>query len=165
MTNTKNRAAYKMKIKQLGEDIVADNAKFAVAFFDIKGLKDISAHFGYEVGDRLLYEYARILKIVVGYNSVYHVVGDEFIIICEGKTQYDMITYSKTFEEHLVQYHDIQEGVSLVVAKGYAVYDKEKFNSYREVFLDAKADCDKDRTTKEPSKFEILEKKDSHRGF
>lgn len=152
-TNTKNRAAYKLKVKQFSEDISRGSAKFAVGFVDINDLKDVSVNFGYEAGDRLLYECGRMLKNVFGYNNVYHVVGDEFIILCEGKTQYDMITAYKSLDENIENYHDVQDGVTLTVSKGYAVYDKEKYDNYRNVFLEAKADCDKNR----PKKQEVVD--------
>ena len=57
-TGVKNKAAYRNKIKELDEQIEAGNAEFSAAFFDINGLKKTYTYFGFEAGEKLMFECA-----------------------------------------------------------------------------------------------------------
>ena len=65
-TGVNNKAAYRNKIKELDESILAGNAVFSMAFFDINGIKKIYVHYGFEAGEKLMYECAKLLKEVFG---------------------------------------------------------------------------------------------------
>lgn len=145
-TGVRNKVAYKSRIKELDELIPSGDADFSVAFFDINGLKKIYTHYGFEAGDKLLFECAQLLKSVFGKNNVYHVTGDEFIVIAANKSRFDMQDLFAEFEKGLKKYNDehVQEN-NLSVAKGAATYAPEKYHSYREVFIDAKKACDNDK--------------------
>jgi len=145
-TGVNNKAAYRNKIKELDESILAGNAVFSMAFFDINGIKKIYVHYGFEAGEKLMYECAKLLKEVFGEKNIYHITGDEFIVIMEKKGRLDMREYLTKFETALKQYNDehIQDN-QLSVAKGYVTYDSEKHSNYRQVFIEVKAACDKDK--------------------
>ena len=145
-TGVFNKGAYKKRIKEADEAIAAGNADFTVAFFDINGLKKIYTHFGFEAGDKLLFECALLLKNVFGKDHVYHVTGDEFIVIVNEKPKAAMEKCFVRFDEALEKYNQehIRENL-LSVAKGFAVYDPAKHKAYRRVFIDAKAACDRDK--------------------
>ena len=145
-TGVKNKAAYRNKIKELDEQIKAGDAVFSTAFFDINGLKKIYTHYGFEAGEKLMFECAVLLKAVFGKENVYHVTGDEFIVIMEKKQRLAMKEYFEKFEAALKQYNDehVQEN-NLSVAKGTVTFDPEKHQDYRQVFVEVKAACDKDK--------------------
>ncbi len=145
-TGVNNKAAYRHRIQELDISITADKADFSVAFFDINGIKKIYTHFGFEAGDNLMYECAKILKDVFGKENVYHITGDEFVILIEKANWFDMEKYFKKVEEAIEQYnHDHQMDNRLSLAKGTASYDPEKHRNYRQVFIDAEAACKQDK--------------------
>jgi len=145
-TGVYNKAAYREKIRELDERINAGDAVFSVAFFDINGIKKIYTHVGYEAGEALMYECAKILKQVFGKNHVYHITGDEFVVLAEGSSRFDMEDKFEEFDGEVKKYnnehvHDHQ----LSVAKGSATYEHERYSNYRSVLVEAKARCDKNK--------------------
>lgn len=53
-----------------------------IIYLDVNGLKDINDKYGHEMGDKLLIECARRMKLVFHYSDFYRLGGDEFVIIC-----------------------------------------------------------------------------------
>ncbi|WP_295154661.1 diguanylate cyclase domain-containing protein [uncultured Ruminococcus sp.] len=145
-TGVNNKAAYRNRIQELDVSITTGKADFSVAFFDINGIKKIYTHYGFEAGDRLMYECAKLLKDVFGKKNVYHVTGDEFVILIENTNWYDMEKYFKKFDKEIEFYNgQHQQDNLLSVAKGTATYDSEKHRNYRQVFVEAEAACKHDK--------------------
>ena len=146
VTDAGNKAAYTLHIEKLAEDIKAGTACFSVAFFDINGLKKIYVAYGYEAGDALLYECSRIIRKIFGRHPVYHITGDEFIVITDGNSMLDMDILLAKFDNEIKRYNAEQDDDhKLSVAKGASVFDPKKSSSYREVFTKAKERCDEDK--------------------
>lgn len=145
-TGVKNKACYRNRIKELDEQISAGKADFSAAFFDINGLKKIYTHHGFEAGEKLLFECAKVLKNVFGKENVYHVTGDEFIILTDQKQNWQMKDLFAEFEKELEKYNEehVRDNI-LSVAKGFVTYDREKHKNYRQVFVEVKAACDADK--------------------
>lgn len=59
------------------------DTSLVIIYLDVNGLKDVNAQFGHEVGDALLVECARRMKMVFKKADFYRIGGDEFIIICQ----------------------------------------------------------------------------------
>ena len=59
------------------------DTSLGIIYLDVNGLKDVNAQFGQEVGDALLVECARRMKMVFKKADFYRIGGDEFIIICQ----------------------------------------------------------------------------------
>ena len=57
------------------------DTSLGIIYLDVNGLKDVNAQFGHEVGDALLVECARRMKMVFKKDDFYRIGGDEFIII------------------------------------------------------------------------------------
>ena len=145
-TRVKNNGAYKIRIKELDDKIQNGTAKFSVAFFDINQLKKIYTNLGYSAGDELMFECAKILKDVFGEDDIYHITGDEFIVLKEDKSRLDIIEYFEKFDAKILEYNASQPEIKrLSVAKGYITYDPEKHENYRKVFVQAKENCDRDK--------------------
>ena len=145
-TGVLNKAAYKNKITELDEDIAKGEADFSVAFFDINGIKKIYTHHGFEAGEKLMYDCALLLKNVFGKDHVYHVTGDEFVVLINSKSRFDMEDYFTKLDIMLKKYnqdHVMEHPLS--IAKGSATFDKMKFDSYRNTFVEAEARCKKDK--------------------
>lgn len=58
------------------------DTSLGIIYLDVNGLKDVNDQFGHEVGDALLVECARRMKMVFKKADFYRIGGDEFIIIC-----------------------------------------------------------------------------------
>ena len=146
MTGVKNKAAYRNKIKELDELITAGTANFSAAFFDINGLKKIYTNYGFEAGEKLMFECAKALKNVFGKNHVYHVAGDDFIVLIENKSRFDMEDLFKKFDEELKAYNaENAQQNNLAVAKGTVTFDPKKHKNYRQLFIETEAACFKDK--------------------
>ncbi|MBO7396030.1 MAG: diguanylate cyclase [Ruminococcus sp.] len=146
VTDAGNKAAYTIHIEKLAEDIKAGTACFSVAFFDINGLKKIYTAYGYEAGDALLFECSRIIKKIFDRHPVYHITGDEFIVITDGNSMLDMEILLAKFDNEIKRYNAEQDDEhKLSVAKGASVFNPKKSASYREVFIEAKERCDEDK--------------------
>ncbi len=65
-----------------------------------------------------MFECAKVLKEVFGKNHVYHITGDEFIVLIENKSRFDMEDLFKKFDAKLKAYNDenVQQN-NLAVAK------------------------------------------------
>ena len=146
MTGVNNKAAYRNKIKELDEAIIAGKGDFSLAFFDINKLKTIYTNYGFEAGEKLMFECAKLLKSVFGRNNVYHITGDEFIVIMDNKKSWEMKDYFTEFDAKLKKYNDehITEN-NLSVAKGAVTFDPEKFSNYRTTFIEVEAACHRDK--------------------
>ncbi len=57
------------------------DTSLGIIYLDVNGLKDVNDQFGHEVGDALLVECARRMKMVFKKADFYRIGGDEFIII------------------------------------------------------------------------------------
>ena len=78
--------------------------------------------------------------------NIYHITGDEFIVLLEKANWYDMEKYFEKFDKAIDQYNsEHQTDNRLSVSKGVATFDAEKHRSYRQVFIEAKADCDQNK--------------------
>lgn len=130
LTGVGNRAAYEEHVKRLDDGIRAGKASFAVALFDMNGLKEINDRLGHEQGDQAIKKVASTLKQVFGGEQLYRIGGDEFIVIFEG--EYD------DMESRLEQVDGALEANGAVtVAKGRAAFSPDADEAYREVFARA----------------------------
>ena len=59
------------------------DTSLGIIYLDVNSLKDVNDQFGDEVGDALLVECARRMKMVFKKADFYRIGGDEFIIICQ----------------------------------------------------------------------------------
>ena len=93
-----------------------------------------------------MYKCASLLKKVYDKECVYHVTGDEFIVIIEHDDDFDMTGYFTRFDEAVEHYNaGAEEDKKLSVAKGQVRFSPKEFNDYRQVFSAAKAACDADK--------------------
>ena len=146
VTRAGNKAAYTLHLEKLGKDIEAGTAQFSVAFFDVNGIKKVYVKKGYEAGDELMSECARIIKKIFGKHPVYHITGDEFIVITDGNSMLDMEILLAKFDNEIKRYSsDKDDEHKLSVARGAAVYKPKRSSGYREVFAEAKVKCDENK--------------------
>lgn len=141
-TLVNNKAAYRLKVKEIDESINKGTANFSIAFFDINGVKKIYTNFGFELGEEYLFECAKLLKFVFGKENVYHITGDEFIVIIDNATFTDMRNLFAKFDDELKQFNVLyKDKISLSVAKGKVTFDPETHKNYRQVLIEVEDAC------------------------
>lgn len=65
--------------------LAGDGSPPAVLFIDLDGLKTVNDRYGHEAGDQLLVAVSRRLQMVVrSHDTVGHLSGDEFVLVCPG---------------------------------------------------------------------------------
>ena len=146
LTGVGSKLAYKKTLKEIDEEISAQQAIFAVGFFDINDLQNANTQYGFEVGDKLLIGTADVLMRVFGRSNVYRVASDEFIAILRGKNTADMEDYFEKFVAELDRFNEKKScPVRLTVAKGSSVYYPDRDENYREVFRIAEEAQERDK--------------------
>jgi len=133
LTGVWNKTAYLEKIKEIGKS--SGNA-FAVAIFDMNGLKGINDTFGHECGDRAICDAVKVLKDVFGMDSLYRIGGDEFIAVIDQADHEKMAAFFSLLDQKIGeinrQEHDYQRPLSL--SKGFAVFTPESDHEYMDTF-------------------------------
>ena len=134
LTGLYNRRWYKQQITRMDRP---ENLPLSVIMADLNGLKLTNDAFGHQMGDILLKKTADVLRRICEEETVFHLGGDEFVIILP-KTE------GKAAEEICRR---IQKGVSsesagmlvFSVSIGYAVKHEEP-ESYSDIFRQAEDD-------------------------
>lgn len=124
LTGLGNRTAYEDHVHRLEEAIGAGKAAFAVALFDLNGLKEINDGYGHERGDQVIIEAASDLEKAFEGAQLYRIGGDEFVVILENADLDAMLLSAQRL--------DAQSRIS--ISKGCAAYDPETDDGYRAVF-------------------------------
>lgn len=136
LTNVKSKHAYEDTVKYIDEQIKNGTAEFAVIMCDLNYLKYINDNLGHKAGDEAIRKAARILCKAFPMSTVFRIGGDEFVVIPS------MLEYAKIDEklDILKSIIDEQKELSdnylerISIAFGYAIFDRQKDNSYQDVF-------------------------------
>jgi diguanylate cyclase (GGDEF)-like protein len=92
LTGLLNRAAVIDRIDLVMARHRSDSGRFAVAFVDLDGFKQINDEFGHSVGDQALVEVAEQLRATVRDGDVVaRIGGDEFLIVMEALRDEDAV--------------------------------------------------------------------------
>lgn len=132
LTGLGNRTAYEGHVAQLEEEIRRETARFALAVFDLNGIKEINDHLGHEQGDRAIAAVGNALKQVFEEAGLYRIGGDEFVVILDGSCP-DLGSRLESLSQTLAN----QGSVS--VSKGCTVFLPGEDRSYQTVFKRADA--------------------------
>ena len=124
LTRLGNRVAYEEHVRRLEDQIKQGEARFAVAVFDLNGLKEINDRYGHEKGDEAIIAAASALRQAFEDGKLYRIGGDEFVAIVEDTP----LPARSRLDEWLGE----KSGVS--ISKGFATYDPETDRDYRMVF-------------------------------
>lgn len=136
LTGMQNKRAYLNAVRQLEERIREYKADFAIAVFDLNGLKAINDNRGHEAGDLALADAGRVLKKVFGNARLYRFGGDEFIAIETNATLEEMRQRFGLLDWALDEANRTERpyGVPLSLAKGAAAYIHGTDADYVKVF-------------------------------
>lgn len=138
LTKTYNTRAYSAEKIKRDDEIKNGTADFAVAIFDINGLKKINDNMGHECGDLLITSAADVLKKTFATNKIYRIGGDEFTVIIPGATEKSIELEFGLLDLELERKNNsLGIDVTLAMAKGYSIFDKEKDKEFKDVFVRA----------------------------
>lgn len=124
LTGLKNKHAYIDLESQINQTIEDGKPKtFAVAIFDVNGLKMVNDTQGHVAGDEYIRNAGKMICEEFKHSPVFRVGGDEFAVIMQGVD-------CKNIEEHIRKIEEMNEknraSGEVTVACGYAVYDGDR---------------------------------------
>ncbi len=83
LTGLPNRRNLSQRLKQLLEENLANNTKFALFYIDVNRFRHVNNSLGYNVGDLFLVEVVKRFKEIDEQgNSFFRLNGDEFVFLC-----------------------------------------------------------------------------------
>ncbi|MBR3636007.1 MAG: GGDEF domain-containing protein, partial [Lachnospiraceae bacterium] len=122
-------------IESIDDCIQRNEIEFAIAMFDINGLKEINDTLGHDVGDKAISKIAEILKQTFENEKIFRIGGDEFVVIIKADSN-DMEKHFNLFDGILAKANE-KDDLVVDVSKGFAIYDNEYDRSYRRTFVRA----------------------------
>ena len=144
LTGVKNKNAYADTEATLNELIERDSmTPFAIAVFDINGLKEVNDTQGHKAGDEFIKKGRDIICRFFKHSPVYRVGGDEFAVIVQG---YDFLNIDSIMTK--IHKHNVKNKLKgdIVIAAGCSKYagdqnvaavferaDKEMYANKREL--------------------------------
>ena len=138
LTGLGNERSYFMECDQIAEKIKnKEGINFGVVVVDVNNLKNTNDQYGHRYGSHLIKEGGKKLPDIFKTSKVYHVGGDEFVVIVYGDDLTDIHEKIKEFDDSL-KYKKItfeNNEIILSLARGYSVYEKGK--DYKSVFQEA----------------------------
>jgi diguanylate cyclase (GGDEF)-like protein len=133
LTGVKRKHAYQDVEKEIDKEIITGkNPKFAVAVFDINGLKEINDTYGHLVGDQYIIDGSRLICRIFQHSPVYRIGGDEFAVIAQGE---DYRNIDQLMGEFTRIVEENRHSGGVVVAAGVSKFTNEK--NVAEVFQTA----------------------------
>ena len=132
LTGIRNKLAYLETLAEIETDLESGALKeYAVAVFDLNGLKIINDKLGHAEGDRFIKLASQLICDHYRHSPVFRIGGDEFVAVLRGDDYLarDEIeaAFRKTVDEN-------NKTGQVVVASGIAVYDPELDENYNDVF-------------------------------
>ena len=125
MTGLYNR----QKVGEIVEEIIEEKGKkcFGVLNFDLNDLKKANDAYGHPAGDKLLIDFAELLKEVFGdHGLVARMGGDEFIVIYRDIKKVDHDMLMKTLKERCDAANETRTDVKISYASGFGHPSEEE---------------------------------------
>ena len=132
LTGVKSKLAYVEAEAKIDRRITeADVSAFAVAVFDLNGLKLVNDTRGHEAGDEYIISACRLICKTFQHSPVFRIGGDEFVALLEGQDYENRFTLTETFDSQIEE--NLRAG-QVVVAVGTADFLPAQDASYQPVF-------------------------------
>ena len=98
------------------------NLEFAIAVFDLNGLKEVNDTLGHQAGDKFIIKGCNIICRIFKHSPVYRVGGDEFVAVVQG---YDYINLAALMDK--LQKHNEKNKLKgdVVIAAGASRYHED----------------------------------------
>ena len=135
LTGVKSKRAY-LDIRKQFEQKIADNTikEFAIAVFDVNGLKEVNDNFGHEVGDQHIIGACNLICTILKHSPVFRIGGDEFVAILEGVDFEERRSLISDFNS---QIEDNARNGKVVVSVGLSTYKQNAGATFASVFKQA----------------------------
>ncbi|CBK75643.1 diguanylate cyclase (GGDEF) domain [Butyrivibrio fibrisolvens 16/4] len=120
LTGVKNKNAYSQAEKVLESQVAAGIVKsYAIALFDLNGLKYVNDTYGHKVGDDFIKNGCKIICDAFPHSPVYRIGGDEFVVIIQGEA-YNNLGFSMGYIEAMNNKNMVSGEVTIAagMAKG-----------------------------------------------
>ena len=127
LTGLLNERSYLEEIDRISQNIKKDEQEdFAIVLMDVNNLKATNDAYGHRYGCSLVVRCGHTLLTIFKSSKMYHIGGDEFLVIVTGE---DLVQFEETLKHYdeTMQYSIFNyEGVDLIfsVARGYSHYQK-----------------------------------------
>ncbi|MCR5737117.1 MAG: GGDEF domain-containing protein [Eubacterium sp.] len=132
LTGVKSKVAYAEFESRKDIQVREGSAdEFAIAVFDINGLKKINDNFGHKKGDEYIKSACGIISEVFENSPVFRIGGDEFVAVLKDNDFENRKELENTFNERMNRQKS--EG-QVVVAMGMTEYRKEEDYTFEDVF-------------------------------
>ena len=124
MTGLFNR----QKVNEFVDRIVKEKKRFGIVNFDLNGLKKANDIFGHMEGDRLITDFAHLLKDVFsGDGLVARIGGDEFIVIYPDTAKTDHDVLMEKLRADCEKRNAERKEIPLTFAVGYSAVSEEEY--------------------------------------
>ena len=156
LTNVANKLAFDRRVDEISIKMKDEDIKFALAIFDINGLKATNDTYGHGEGDKLLIRCADIIKNSFPNSEIYRIGGDEFSVILTDVDYANRERLIRELHERIDRSHDKASSLldDTPIAFGVAVFNKGKDHDFASVFSRADAEMyDNKRITKAKNSF------------
>ena len=135
LTGVKSKRAYLDIRKQFEQKIENNTIKeFAVAVFDVNGLKEVNDNFGHEVGDQHIIGACNLICTILKHSPVFRIGGDEFVAILEGPDFEERRSLISDFNSQIEE--NARTG-KVVVSVGLSTYKQNAGATFASVFKQA----------------------------
>jgi len=136
LTGVGNRTLFAETMENLNERIKEETADFAIAIFDINGLKVINDEHGHDEGDKIIEDAAAALKETFGAEPIYRIGGDEFIAVLEETPLEEADNLLERLDRNIetVNKSESRKKIPLAISKGAAAYRKGVDKDFNAVF-------------------------------
>ena len=112
----------KSRWNELIKNIHLSEETIAITMIDLNNLKHINDTYGHEVGDKMIYEFSKILKSAFPSNSVIcRWGGDEFVVMTEHKYAEANEQYIEKLHAAISNYNSQAQQYALSYAVGYCL--------------------------------------------
>ena len=134
LTGLGNETAYFKEADRMIKQLENENLEYGIVVLDVNNVKTTNDTYGHRFGCHLIVETGHIIPTIFKESKLYHVGGDEFIIILGGNDLKNIDGLIKEFDDRLrykkIIFDDVE--LELSVARGWFI--SEANMSYKEVF-------------------------------
>lgn len=135
LTGVKNKTAYQETVKRLDHQMQVGKPQFAVAVFDVNGLKEVNDTYGHDFGDMVITDACRIICKVFKRSPVYRIGGDEFVAILENADYENREALMRQFKGSVEAFNQYAHASGrFSVAGGLSAYDADIDLAFKDVF-------------------------------
>lgn len=156
LTNVANKMAYDKRVQIVSTKMKEGGYRFAIAIFDVNGLKMTNDTYGHDQGDKLLVRCCNLIKDSFTNSTIYRIGGDEFAAIIDGVDYANRERILRELYNKIEESHNKASSLldDTSIALGVAVYNPKQDRDYISVFSRADAQMyDNKRVTKAKNKY------------